>query len=174
MFRNEYIYFSEPKLYSCSFCQKPSDTAWDLVQHVQTSHGRFSFHSCQAIFPDYKVNISGLSLYSPQCKYSPRNHSRSLCYCPKVFKSALRERRKPTWPLPLSGVAPVSRWRAKEQPRRPPSHQHLFLAFFRPLVFSAHTATRCQECSVSISRGQFYHSNQPIILSQIKVTLYQG
>ena len=104
MFRNEYIFFSEPKLYSCSFCQKPSDTAWDLVQHVQTSHGRFSFHSCQAIFPDYKVNISRLSLYSPQCKYSPRNHSRSLCYCMKVFKSALRERRKPTWPLPLSGL----------------------------------------------------------------------
>ena len=157
MFKNEYIFFSEPKLYSCSFCQKPSDTAWDLVQHVQTNHGRFCFQCCQAIFTDYKVNISQLYLYSPQCKYSPRNHSRSLCYCMKVFKSALRERRKPTWPLPLSGVAPVSRWRAREQPRRPPSHQHLFLAFFRPLVCSAHTATRCQECSVSISRAQFYH-----------------
>ena len=105
MFKNEYIFFSEPKLYSCSFCQKPSDTAWDLVQHVQSSHGRFSFQSCQAIFTDYKVNIFyQLSLYSPQCKYSPRNHSRSLCYCMKVFKSALRERRKPTWPLPLSGL----------------------------------------------------------------------
>lgn len=30
---------SEPKLYSCSFCQKPSDSAWGLVQHVQNSHG---------------------------------------------------------------------------------------------------------------------------------------
>merc|ERR1719192_465474 len=30
---------SEPKLYSCSFCQKPFETAWSLVQHVQTSHG---------------------------------------------------------------------------------------------------------------------------------------
>ena len=46
------IIFSEPKLYSCSFCQKPSDTAWDLVQHVQTNHGRFRFHSCQAIFTE--------------------------------------------------------------------------------------------------------------------------
>ena len=154
------IIFSEPKLYSCSFCQKPSDTAWDLVQHVQTNHGRFCFQCCQAIFTDYKVNISQVSLYSAQCKYSPRNHSRSLCYCMKVFKSALRERRKPTWPLPLSGVRMVlpalPQWRDLDQPRRPPFPQHLFLAFFRPLVCSAHTATRCQECSVSISQGTFF------------------
>ena len=57
MFKNEYIFFSEPKLYSCSFCQKPSDTAWDLVQHVQTSHGRFTIQSHQAPFNDYKVNV---------------------------------------------------------------------------------------------------------------------
>jgi len=30
---------SEPKTYSCSVCQKQSDSAWSLVQHVQTNHG---------------------------------------------------------------------------------------------------------------------------------------
>lgn len=30
---------SEPKLYACSVCQKPSETAWSLVQHVQHAHG---------------------------------------------------------------------------------------------------------------------------------------
>ena len=30
---------AEPRLYSCSFCQRAVDSAWALVQHVQTSHG---------------------------------------------------------------------------------------------------------------------------------------
>ena len=30
---------AEPRLYSCSFCQRAVDSAWSLVQHVQTSHG---------------------------------------------------------------------------------------------------------------------------------------
>ncbi len=38
-FTNDYFSISEPREYICSFCKINTESAWSLVQHVQTVHG---------------------------------------------------------------------------------------------------------------------------------------
>ena len=56
-------FLAEPKLYSCSFCQKPFETAWSLVQHVQTNHGKQTQHSVK-MYVVTSSQFQGIQIYS--------------------------------------------------------------------------------------------------------------